>query len=274
MLLRVRLIKFFAALTPPLFFGLTLIAIASLTSEAFAQVPGASLKLTPTMNSGLSASHDTGAPADAKLSPPIWSNTDTQFFKQYPYLDHNVYHEPDSHFMFGFSAGILGLVENRLLFSGNFFQVHYQTQQLDWEMLNIAYGMSTANPSNIKSNHFIFRTAPKYRMTRKMAVGPLLGYEFVNFPTVTAVLYKDRAGETQPEPFSSAGMIYGVEVTETFPLDNGWQLRLSQVGYQETYSTSDAGKGWSYLYADSALRKDPGPLKAGTVIELEIGLLF
>ncbi len=211
---------------------------------------------------------------DSKLTPPIWQNTDTSFLKQYPHLRDNVYQEPDAHFRFGLSAGLLGLVASRQIFSGNFFQVHYITERLDIEGFSVSYAQTTARPSGIRSVHFVFRSVPKYRLTRAVSIGPLLGYEFVSFPDVSAVLLSPQSKVTQPEPFSTAGFIYGLSIAETFKLESGLEIRLTQVGYKETYSVTDAAQGWSYLYASRDLRTDSSPLAAGSVILLEAGILF
>jgi hypothetical protein len=209
----------------------------------------------------------------AKLVPPVWQNTDTQFLKQYPHLQDNLYKEPESHLFLGLSAGVLGFVSNRLIFSANFFQVHYITQRWDSEIFSIAYASTTAHPSGIKSNHFIFRTIPKYRITRIISAGPLLGYEFINFPSVSAVL-EQNSQVTRPEPFSTSGVIYGAAVAETFKLESGTTFRVTEVGYQENYSNTSAGQGWNYLYSSTSLRTNPSPLAAGLVLQVEVGILF
>jgi hypothetical protein len=51
-------------------------------------------------------------------------------------------------------------------------------------------------------------------------------------------------------------------------------LKLNQVLYQETYSTTSTFDGWNFLYQDSGLENDTSPIKAGTVFALEFELLF
>jgi hypothetical protein len=230
-----------------------------------------------------SSAPPTGPTAPAAASPavppaatnalPTGPQTETHFLTKYPHLADNVYQEPDSHFYLGLSAGVLGLVANRMFFSGNFFQVHYITPHWDNELLSVAYGTTTTQPSYIQSDHFVLRTVPKYRWSEMLSFGVLAGYEYISFPDISAVLYKNSL-QTLPEPFSTSGLIYGLAATQNIKLESGTKFRVTEVAYEETYSTKDAGRGWSYLYANQALRTDSTPLAAGLVVSIEIGFIY
>ena len=206
-------------------------------------------------------------------TPPVWQNSDTQFFNQYPHLKDNVYKEPESHLHLGISGGLIGFVANRIFFSANFFQVHYITENWDNELFSTAYGSTTTQPSNVKSDHFIFRTVPKYRFNKYVSLGPLLGYEYISFPNISAVQVQNGKS-TRSEPFSTYGTIYGVSAAETFSLEGGSLLRITEIVYQETYSVTSAGGGWTYQYNVPALNTSQSTIAPGVVTSIEIGILF
>ena len=195
------------------------------------------------------------------------------FLDKYPHLKQNLYQEPNSNLYLGFSVGLLGVLKDRMFFAANFFQVHYITSFWDYEVLSVSYGTTTANPSFVQSNHFIFRTIPKYRITDHISVGPLLGWEFVSFPQVKAVLY-DGTYQTKSEPFSSSGLIAGIAASQNMTTDAGTKIKVNELIYKETYSTKDAGRGWSYLYDNQDLRSDTTPIDAGIMFLVEVGMMF
>ncbi len=229
------------------------------------------------------ASASLGAPATAeaaasaaptaKLASP--SLLDQGFIDKYPHLKQNIYTEPPSNLYLGFSLGVLGILKDREFFSANFFQVHYLTSSLDYEVLSISYGTTIANPSYLQATHFVFRSVPKYRLSKLFSIGPVLGYEYVSFAKINAVLYNSQNSlQTKTEPFSSSGLIYGLGASENFDWDKSYKIKINQLIYQETYSTEKAGRGWSYLYELQNLRTDVTPIKAGILILVEVGVLF
>lgn len=212
-------------------------------------------------------------PIPGRATPPVWTNTDTTFINQYPHLQKNIYQEPDSNYRLGLSAGVVGLVANNLYFSANFFQLHRITTHWDLELLSITYGSTTTQPTDYISNHFVFRDVPKYRWNDFLSFGPLVGYEYISFPNVSTVITKNSY-LTRTEPFSTSGLIYGFAVAQTIKTESGNVWRITEVGYQESYSTTDAGLGWTYLYDKSSLRANSSPLAAGLVLTIEVGVLF
>jgi hypothetical protein len=235
--------------------------------------PTATVTPTPTPAPSPAATPIPGSSAVVKPPAVIPGITDQSFLERYPHLKKNTFAEPSSNLYLGFSVGIVGIVHDRMFFSANFFQVHYIRPYLDYEVLSISYGTTTANPSYVQSNHFVFRTIPKLRVTEHISVGPLVGYEYVSFPKINAVLY-DGTYQTKTEPFSSKGLIYGVGASQDFITEAGTKIKINEMAYNETYSTKDAGRGWSYLYDSSALRADATPIKAGAMFLIEIGMIF
>lgn len=202
------------------------------------------------------------------------AQSDLGFLEKYPHLKQNLYTEPNSNLYLGLSVGILGLVGDRMLFSANFFQVHYLSDYWDSEVLSISYGTTTANPSYVQSNHFTFRTVPKIRFGKTFSAGPLVGYEYVSFPDISTVLTDDQNQQTKPEPFSTSGWIYGLGLSENFESDKAYRWKVSELAYEETYSVNNAGRGWQYLPDLLALRQDKTPIKAGAVLMIEVGIIF
>lgn len=199
---------------------------------------------------------------------------DPSFLDKYPHLKENLYREPESGFNLGMSVGLLGVADSAMYFNLNFFQVHYTSERWDNELFTVTYGMTSTSASYLTSNRFTFRTIPKYRWNDFVSFGPLIGYEYVSFPNIISVQYKSGL-ETKPEPFSSAGMIYGLAASENFKLDSGTLIKLTEVAYQETYSTLAAGSGWTYLYqSQSSLNVSQSPIQASLVFSIELGFYF
>ncbi|MGZ3744210.1 MAG: hypothetical protein ACXVB1_09850 [Pseudobdellovibrionaceae bacterium] len=195
------------------------------------------------------------------------------FLDKYPLLKKNLYNEPNSNLYLGFSVGILGIVHDRMYFSANFFQLHYMSSYWDSEILSVSYGTTTANPSYVQSNHFVFRTMPMYRLTRFWSFGVVGGYEYVSFPQISTVIF-DGIYQTKTEPFSTSGVIYGFAASQNFESESNYKFKLTESVYKESYSTENAGHGWKYLYDSTALRKDTTPIKAGVVMLVEAGFVF
>jgi len=195
------------------------------------------------------------------------------FLDKYSHLKENLYQEPESGFYLGLSAGVLGVVSNNMFFSLNFFQLHYMSDRWDNELFSATFGMTTSSAAYLQSNHFLFRTIPKYRWNSFLSLGPLLGYEYVSFPNISVTIYKNGL-TTQPEPFSSSGPIYGFAVSQNFKMDSGTKIKVTELLFQENYSTTSAGSGWSYLYANQALRADTSTIQSGTVFAIEVGFYY
>jgi hypothetical protein len=100
----------------------------------------------------------------------------------------------------------------------------------------------------------------------------LLGYEFVSFTNLQARLFKSPF-ITPEEPFSSGGIIYGLNVSQTFRW-RGYLLQLSEVGYQQTYSNEKTTQNWRYIFTDKAVRNQPSLIAPRTVALIKLSFLF
>jgi hypothetical protein len=220
-----------------------------------------------------SASAD-GPSIDLPKSPPSDPSGETSLTKQYPALGNYVFDEPASRVLIGFGIGPFGIIRNNMAFSANLFQFHWVNPWLDWEVFSVSYAMTLNTSDPTASKQFTFRTIPKYRINSTFSIGPLLGYELVTFPNLGSQIYNGTLATPQ-ESFSSRGLVYGGAVSETFPLNKDLKIKLNELVYQETYSTTNAPEnGWSYRYSTPGLNQNQGPINPGTVFLLEFSILY
>lgn len=199
----------------------------------------------------------------------------TGILEEFPHLQKQIYQEPESRFRVGFALSPIALQRSRFATSAGLFQMHYTSGLLDFEIFSASLGFSVTSNDSAGSKYFLFRTAPKLRVLPFLSIGPVVGFEFVSFPNVQARLFKGGFG-TPIEPFSSNGFIYGGVMAETFELGGGYTLKVSQIVYQQTYSTTEAFDGWVYVFEDPAIQSDPSRslIKGSLVMMLEAALLF
>lgn len=193
--------------------------------------------------------------------------------EEFPSLKPHIYREPDSGFRFGFGVNPFVLVKDRMSFSFSLIQIHYQKSWLDWEILNTGFGLSISTRDEDRMQYFIFRTAPKVRLSSLISVGPLLGYEFVRFPEVKTRLQKGNFF-TPIQEFSSDGLIFGGVLTQNFKFRSKYLIRLEQVFYKQNYSTGETQEGWEYIYLKDNIRQDKGSIKAGYVFGLGVSFIY
>lgn len=198
---------------------------------------------------------------------------DQSFLGTYPQLKNYIYEEPPSGFYLGLGISPIGILRDQMMFSANFFELHWIKDRYDIEILNAAYAMTRAQTAEFQSTHFTFRAAPKYRIYNMLSVGPLIGYELVSFPGVGAKIFRSPYIQPQSEPFSSRGWIYGTEFSETFHYGTNL-IKVSELAYQQTYSATSTAQGWTYRYDDAALQNDTSKIAAGTVFMVEFSFLF
>lgn len=205
---------------------------------------------------------------------PSNTSSDASIVEQYPKLQNYIFEEPSSKIQIGFGLSPFGIIRDQYSLSASLFQVHWTTPWLDWEIFNVSFAMTLNSDETSKSRQFVFRTSPKYRLGRTFSIGPVLGYEFVTFPGLDSVISNGTLA-TPPQPFSSRGLIYGGAISETFALNKTLNLKLNQVVYKETYSTTNAPEnGWVYRYNTPGLNKDQSSIAAGTVFLLEFSVLY
>jgi hypothetical protein len=209
--------------------------------------------------------------------PILWAQPappEGGFLETFPHLKPYVYEEPKSGFFLGLGLSPVGILGNSMMFSANFFELHWIRDRYDVELLNASYAFTRAETSEFQSTHFTFRTSWKYRFFGPISAGPLIGYEYVSFPGIGARIF--QGGKIQPssEPFSSEGWIYGAMVSETFKYEKDYLIKINELAYEETYSTTHTAQGWTYIYDDQSIQQDNSKIKAGTVIMIEGSFLY
>lgn len=196
------------------------------------------------------------------------------FLSTYPQLQPYVYQEPKSGFFLGLGISPVGILRDRMMFTANFFELHWIEDRYDVELLNASYAFTRAQTSEFQSTHFTFRASPKYRVIGPISVGPILGYEYVSFPSIGARIFQGGKMSEDSEPFSSGGWIYGLMVSETFKSGTDYLFKINELAYQETYSTTQTSRGWTYIYDDQQIQKDKTKISAGVVLMIEGSFLY
>ena len=226
--------------------------------------------------SDTSAAPTPGAPEAGTLpgSATAEAQAASPFLNAFPQLKPYVYEEPPSGFYLGVGLSPVGLLKDRFMLTLDMFQLHWMNDKWDVEILNAAYSVTRAQSSAVQSTQFTARSTVKYRFFKNFSVGPLVGYEFVSFPNITAQLQKGNLFSPS-EPFSSRGWIYGGMLTETFKMGGGsYLLQINELAYKQTYSTSQTAEGWNYYYNDATIRNDPSQIQAGFVMMIEASFLY
>ena len=205
------------------------------------------------------------ATAEAQATSP--------FLNAFPQLKPYVYEEPPSGFYLGVGLSPVGMLKDRFMLTLDMFQLHWMNEKWDVEILNASYSVTRAQSAAVQSTQFTARASAKYRFFKNFSVGPLIGYEFVSFPNITAQLRKGNLFSPS-EPFSSRGIIYGGMLTETFTMGKGYLLQINELAYKQTYSTTQTAEGWNYYYNDASIRNDPTQIEAGFVMMIEASFLY
>ncbi|MBC7385293.1 MAG: hypothetical protein H7301_03900 [Cryobacterium sp.] len=208
-------------------------------------------------------------------SPEPSHSAITDIIATYPHLDQYLFKESDTKVRFGFGVSPFHVVKSKAGFSLSLFQVHYTTPTMDWEVFNADFGTTLSGDAFAKTNTFHFRTFPKWRITPKFSVGPLLGFEFLSFPEVKAQI--TRAGyATLEQPLSARGWVYGVGASQVFNMGEQTRaMRINEVVYKQNYNIHQpSAKGWEYLYSNSALNRDSSIIEPGMVFAIEISFLY
>ncbi len=198
------------------------------------------------------------------------------FIDDHPNLKKHIHVEPRSNLWVGFGVSPVGFLENRTLHVLSAFQFHWMPRYLDWEVINVSLGLTSFSKENFaKARDFFFRSSPKLRILEFLSFGPMVGYEYISFPDVGA-RQVSAPFQTPLEPFSSKGIIYGGEVSEVFHLGAAYYLKVSEVFYRQTYSTTTASNGWQFVFDQPDLQNDPDhkSIRPSYVFLLEFSLLF
>ncbi|OFZ39868.1 MAG: hypothetical protein A2504_17570 [Bdellovibrionales bacterium RIFOXYD12_FULL_39_22] len=200
------------------------------------------------------------------------------FLTQYPHLKKFLYLEPSPHLFLGLGLSPLGLVQSKVYFSANLFQLHFIENNWDFEIFSASIGKTSAQSSSAQSDHFTIRSSPKYKIYGVVSAGPVIGLEFVRFPNLQSRLYK--GGWTTPlETFSTSGSFYGLAISENIDIGDHYILKISQLLYKQGYSIKKTHNNWQYLLFDSnsyELEDEEivAAISPDTVFMLEFSILF
>lgn len=199
----------------------------------------------------------------------------SDFLTQNPHLNQFIYQKHHSQIYLGMGITPIAMTDNRFVFAGSLFQLHYITDNLDIELLNFIVATSQAEDSMFTSYHFMIRTAPKFRVYKALSIGGILGWEYVTFPEVNKKEYKDQYF-TPLEPFSSHGPILGVILSQQFHYSKNYIIKLNQFLYRQFYSVEESTRGWKYWFEDVRIQEDPDKkeVSGGFVGGFEISILF
>ena len=224
-----------------------------------------------------------GAETKATLpnSPPVSTAVSTMpgsaslsIVDEIPTLQKYIYSEPESKIAFGFGISPLAIIKNRVGFTANIFQIHLVTKSWDWEIFSASFGNTISDSTGTNVRTYTFRSIPKFRITNTLSFGPIVGLEFVNFPDVSAELFKGNLF-TKPNPFSAVGAIYGLSFSENLKWGKDYQFKINQLAYRQNYSTVGTNNGWQYFFLNrDDLNADPTPISAGWVFAFEFSFLY
>ncbi len=83
---------------------------------------------------------------------------------EFPNLKKFVFKEPTPSLYIGLGLSPISLMESKIFFTVNLYQLHYIKDNIDWEIISASYGRTLTQNPLAASNHFTFRTIPKYRV--------------------------------------------------------------------------------------------------------------
>lgn len=203
----------------------------------------------------------------------LTSAAHADYLSDYPHLKQFLAADPHSNFLFGFGVSPLRLTRSKASVAINLFELYWETPRWDIELFSASFGTTLSSEATGKVHSYTFRASPKIRFFKSLSVGPLFGFELVEFPEISARIGRNNL-YTPIEPFSSRGLILGGCLSEEFELSNDYRFKLNQIFYVQRYSTSETNNGWEYHFMDPDLNIDRTPVAPGLVLLLEASLLY
>lgn len=195
---------------------------------------------------------------------------------EYPELKKHLFVEPKSNFKLGLGVVPLGANANHVYHALSAFQLHWKKNWLDIEILNLTIGLSSINKDSFSSMRwFTARSSFKVFLFDFISIGPLIGFEWVNFSDITVRLVKGGY-QTPILEFSSGGLIYGGVLSQTFKIGKDKLIKISELFYVQTYGTQQTFNQWVYFYQNGALQADPShaAIAPSPVFMLEVAFLL
>jgi hypothetical protein len=193
--------------------------------------------------------------------------------EEFPTLKGYTYVEPKSKFRLGAGMSPISFLKSKVYSSVSVFQMYFINEKIDFELFNVSVGMTLTGGSDLQSRHFIIRTAPKWRFTKTLSIGPVGGIESVSFPNQMSRQYK-APWATREEPFSNTGFVYGLMVTETFDYKKDFLFKMNQVAYYQSYSVKKTNKDWEYFFSDPIIDADRTAVEPGLVLMFDFVFLY
>lgn len=201
------------------------------------------------------------------------------FLEEFPHLKQHLFSEPDTHLRLGVGVSPVQIMKNQEGLSANLLEIHWTKDWLDWELFTVSYGRTLSSEPTSQINAFTFRTIPKYRVSKVLSIGPLVGFQLISFPNVTAKLKKTMLDHSTPsspefEPLSVRGVIFGAAASETFDFGTHYVLKVSQIVYKQDYDPTGTKNGWTYYFSDDALNSSTDLISPGMVFLFEVSVLY
>jgi hypothetical protein len=197
----------------------------------------------------------------------------SSFIEDNPQFKRFLFRESDSRFRLGFGLTPFQIIKDKPAFSVSLFQLHFYYTWFAWEIIKASYAMTFGSSPATKIREIVLRSTPQFRINDMLSIGAIIGYEFISFPDVEMRLTKASLN-TELEPFSSRGMIYGVSFSENFRILEKYILRAEQLGYRQNYRVAQSENGWTYTLTDSNLNRDRSDMKAGWVLQASFSFLY
>lgn len=222
-------------------------------------------------------------PSASAASPPASAQPEEyQILEQYPSLRKLVYEESPSRYSLGFGITPVGILKEKVYIGLNLFQLYWTQDWLDWQVVNASIGFGITQTQESKSRHATLRTAPMYRLFEFLSIGPMLGYELVQFQNLQSKYVQTKAIDpesTDPQPFSTHGMIFGVMASQRFQLESGNSIRVTQTIAKQNYAVDSNREGWKNNFnglpaTDPTFTAAPSSIRPSLMLSLEISLLF
>ncbi len=197
-----------------------------------------------------------------------------RFSEQFPLLDSYRAKPKETGFYFGFGLAPIAYLNHTPDVAISLGQLHWRNDFLHWEVVNAMLGLTYLNAnSELNVIHYTFRSSLQLRLGKVLSFGPLVGWEFLSFPNVQVQTTQNNY-ITPQLPLATGGLIYGALLSEVFPLQDRYQLKINQVFYAQHYSTTLGAAGWSYVYNDPLLQADSSPIAAGIAVMVDFNLIF
>ncbi len=207
------------------------------------------------------------------LNEELALSFETDFISSHPLLKEHIFIEPPSNINLGIGLVPLGAVKNKLFIGLDVFQLNWTFSFIDWEILSTTIGFVFPQDNTVNAKYFLALTKPKIRISKKISIGLLAGYEFVIFPNLTSFIEKNNY-VTPDQPFSSSSFVYGFSASQYLSISNSYNLKISELFFKEHYSVEKTQSGWNFNFSKNSQAFDKATVAPSWVFLLEIALII